>query len=238
MIAIVKMVHLAPLLSPLEALLVPDGKQGAAIRSLCGILSIDLSSQLHRIKRLPELAAALQFVTIETVGGSQSVAMLESWAIAVWAAGLQTSRLSPVSQEAALLLKQHAYQAIQRAFEAEPVIPQAESEQTAHQTASDPFQLLLAGIGGLQQSFAGLERRVNLLEAMQTPRRYGSTGGLSAYQIGQMYLLLRLLRDTAGVSLEETEQRLARAFGVVHLTDIDGSQWEALIMRVHNLFQI
>ena len=237
MLATVKLISLTASLPQIEALHTPDGKNGAGLRSLCNLLAIELASQLLRIKRHTDLKAALHYVTVDTTAGSRSVAMLESWSIAAWAAGLQTSRLSPEKQEAATLLKQHAYQAIQRAFEAESAPPQAESEQADYWTASDPFQLLLAGISGLQQSFAGLERRVNLLEVMQTPRRYGSTGGLSAYQIGQVYLLLRLLRDTTGVSLEETEQRLARAFGVAHLTNIDAAQWEALITKVHTLFQ-
>src|SRR5579871_3778190 len=122
-------VLLAPNFPPLEGMMSPNGKSGAAIRSLCHFLSIDVSGQLQRIKRQPELAAALQFVTITTIGGPKPVAMLEGYAIAIWAAGLQTSRLSPGKQEAVALLKQHAYSAIARAFsqpemaESEPIPP-------------------------------------------------------------------------------------------------------------------
>ena len=39
------------------------------------------------------------------------------------------------------------------------------------------------------------------------------------------------------VQLEEAERRLASAFGVAHLTDIDASQWEELPTKVHTLFR-
>lgn len=245
MLAIVKMVQLAPQLSPLEALLAPDGKNGAAIRSLCGILSIDLSSQLHRIKRLPDLAAALHYVTIDTPGGPQEVAMLESWAIAVWLAGLHTSRLSPASQEVALLLKQHAYSAIARAF-AEPEeasaipmtrpVPAEIASPRALERIRDGFSEALKGFSELQEDFADMEQRLTLLEEADSSAPAASGAALSSHQVGQVFLRLRLLRERKGISIEQSEQQLAAAFHVAHVTDIDAADWPKLTQAILALF--
>ena len=125
MLATVKLISLTPALPLIEGLHTPDGKDGAGLRSLCNLLAIELASQLLRIKRHPDLRAALHYVTVDTAAGSRSVAMLESWAIAAWAAGLQTSRLSSEKQEAVMLLKRHAFAAIAKAFSSSAVTDQA-----------------------------------------------------------------------------------------------------------------
>jgi hypothetical protein len=245
MLAIVKMVQLAPQLSPLEALLAPDGKNGAAIRSLCGILSIDLSSQLHRIKRLPDLAAALHYVTIDTPGGPQEVVMLESWAIAVWLAGLHTSRLSPASQEVALLLKQHAYSAIARAFaepEEAPAIPMTRpvpaeiASPRALGRIRDGFSEALKGFSELQEDLADVQQRLTLLEEADSSAPAASGAALSSHQVGQVFLRLRLLRERKGIFIEQSEQQLAAAFHVAHVTDIDAADWQKLTQAILALF--
>jgi hypothetical protein len=55
--------------------------------------------------------------------------------------------------------------------------------------------------------------------------------------IGEIFLQLRLLRETIGLPIEEAEKLLAAEFGVAHLTDVDASQWEALLTQVHALFR-
>ena len=159
--ASVKYVQLTPNLPPLEAMKGPQEEQGAAIRGLCRMLNISHPTQIQRIRRNPDLRAALHHVTIDTPGGPQEVAMLESWAIAAWAAGLHTSRLSPKSQEVALLLKQHAYSAIARAF-AEPAeapaisvtkpAPAETASPRALERIRDGLSEALKGVSELQKS--------------------------------------------------------------------------------------
>ncbi|HEU5198348.1 MAG TPA: hypothetical protein VFU32_01855 [Ktedonobacterales bacterium] len=250
MLAIVKSISLTSTLQ-IEALHTPDGKNGAGLRNLCNLLAVELASQLLRIKRHPDLKAALHYVTVDTAAGSRSVAMLESWAIAAWAAGLQTSRLSPEKQEAALLLKQHAYAAIAKAFSSSEV-PNQTPQYTQNPvqqpiTASrspNPFDRIIAdmedmveGFHELKDDHAALEHRVIILEYANLGRRPTPSASMTPQMIGEIFLQLRLLRETIGIPIEEAEKMVAAEFGVAHLTDVDGSQWEALLTKVHTLFK-
>lgn len=240
-------VLLAPNFPPLEGMMSPNGKSGAAIRSLCHFLSIDVSGQLQRIKRQPELAAALQFVTITTIGGPKPVAMLEGYAIAIWAAGLQTSRLSPGKQEAVALLKQHAYAAIARAFgqpevaESGPIPAASAPELSSIQTTFDHIQQNLAGLQegfeGLREHVVGIDQRLLIVEQDRLGRRVESGARLSAAQIGQLFMQLALLREQTGISIEDAEKQLADQFGVAHIIDIDASKWPALHQAILARFQ-
>lgn len=59
---------------------------------------------------------------------------------------------------------------------------------------------------------------------------------LSAEQIGQVILQLRLVRERRSIPIEEAEGRLARQFDVTHLSDIDAREWPALQQAIHGLF--
>lgn len=246
--AIIKYVQLVPVIQPLEAIQGPQGEQGAVIRCLCRMLDISLATQMVRIKGNPDLAAALHRITIDTPGGPQQVAMLESWAIAVWLAGLHTSRLSPKSQEVARILKQHAHTAIARAFSQPEVVTESSTVFAAPASetlpASPSWDRVLAGmeevIEGLREvkaDQAGLEQRMMMLEQANLGSRATNGGRLSAQQIGQVFLQPHLLRQQTGISIEEGENRLAAQFGVAHVIDIDASEWPALTRAILALFQ-
>ncbi len=249
--AIIKYIQLIPGIQSLEAIQGPQGEQGGVIRSLCRMLDIAHQMQLLRIKRNPDLAAALHYMTIDTPGGPQEVAMLESWAIAVWLAGLHTSRLSPKSQEVARILKQHAYSAIAKAFSSPEVAdPASQPIQNPVQqpiTASrltNPFDRIIAdmedmveGFHDLKDNHAALEQRVIILEHANLGRRPTPSASMTPHMIGEIFLQLRLLRETIGLPIEEAEKLLAAEFGVAHLTDVDASRWEELLTKVHALFR-
>src|SRR5690242_15025701 len=137
----ITLVHLAPTYPPIEAVPLPDGKLGGGVKSLCRMVDISFASQLNRIKRQSDLAAALQYVTVNTAGGPKPIACLESYAIAIWATSIQTSRLSSASQEAVIILKQHAYAAIARAFSAPEV---TDTTSRPAQTIQNPIQQPIA----------------------------------------------------------------------------------------------
>ncbi|HEU5369957.1 MAG TPA: hypothetical protein VFU69_15900 [Ktedonobacterales bacterium] len=101
---------------PLIAVCLPDGELGATLRSLCDLLDLNQRGQIQRIRRSQSLAEALQEATISTPGGPQQAEVLLNWAISVWAAGLQPSRLSEAKQAAARVLQQRAFAAIEQAF--------------------------------------------------------------------------------------------------------------------------
>lgn len=254
---LLKYVQLAPTLPLIEAMQGPNREQGAAMRGLCRLLSISSPTQILRIRRNPDLAAALHYFIIDTPGGPQSVAMLESWAIAVWVGSLHTSRLSPESQGVARLLKQHAYDAIRRAFVPQTTETTPEIGHTIPSTTDtpagkgDPWQHIVDGFSQVSDGFSqvsdgfsalrpqfedlseqvgNLSERVEGLELQAYPARYQSGAGLSAHQIGQLFIRLRLVRAQAGVPIDEAEARLAAHFGVAHISDIGADRWtDALI---------
>jgi hypothetical protein len=244
--ALVKFVQLAPNFPLLESIQAPQGERGAAVRGLCGMLNISHPTQIQRIRRNPDLRAALHHVIIDTQGGPQEVAMLESWAIAAWAAGLQTSRLSPASQEAARILKQHAYSAIAKAFsqpdvaESEPILAAPALELSSVQAAFDHIQHNLVGLQEgfeeLKEHVVGIDQRLLIVEQDRLGSRVESGARLSAAQIGQLFMQLALLREQTGIPVEDAEKRLADQFGVAHIIDIDASKWPALHHAILALF--
>ncbi len=246
----IKYVQLIPNLQPLEAIQGRQGEQGAIIRSLCRMVDISLATQMVRIKNNPALAAALHRITIDTPGGPQQVAMLESWAIAAWAAGLHISRLSSKSQEVARILQQHAYAAIASAFDTSPMAaetPTTFAAPTTRETEvipSHPFDRIIEGMEeiteGLRQvrtDYSAMEQRITILEQDRLGRRVGSGARLSAAQVGQLFMQLALLREQTGLSIEDAEKRLADQFGVAHIIDIDASEWPAVHQAILTLFR-
>src|ERR1051326_3217857 len=96
---------------PIIVARLPDGESGATLRSLCNLLGLDQSGQSQRIRRSSLLAVALQEVIISTSGGPQQAEVLLDWAISIWAAGLQVSRLSEAKQAIVQVLQQKAFAA-------------------------------------------------------------------------------------------------------------------------------
>lgn len=246
--ALVKFVQLAPKFPPLESIQAPQGEQGASVRGLCNMLNISRPTQIQRILRNPDLRTALHHVTIDTPGGPQEVAMLESWAIAAWAAGLHTSRLSPKSQEVARILKQHAHTAIARAFSQPEVVTESPTAFAAPAPETLPvspswdrviagMEEMLDGLHEVKADYSGLEQRVMMLEQANLGSRATSGGRLSAQQIGQVFLQLHVLRQQTGISIEDAEKKLAAQFGVAHIIDIEASEWPALTRAILALFQ-
>jgi hypothetical protein len=245
MIAQLELVQLAPASPPLEALLAPNGSKGAGIRSLCRFLNIAHQMQIKRIRRQPDFAAALHVVTISTATGPKEALMLEGHAIAIWAAGLQTSRFSPDKQERVIILKRDAYAAIERAFEQSGRIESTANSAPPHspnpmQTPAatlSPFDKIIDAVGELKEDYEAVQQRLALLERVTLGSREIHGASLSAEQVGQVILQLRLVRERSGIPIEEAEGRLARQFGVAHLSDIDASEWPALQQAIHALIE-
>lgn len=247
MYALIKPVQLAPSLPEIEALHTQDHLSGAAIRSLCQFLSISSPSQLNRIRRQPDLAAALHFVTIDTASGPRAIAMLEGYAIAIWASGLQTKHFSAEKQDRVAILKHDAYAAIQRAFSAREMantapetVPNRE-QQTA--LAQNLFDRIIAGMEDLIEGFTELQadyatqtQRILMLEQANLGGPATAGASMSTQQIGEVFLQLRLLRDRTDFSIEDAEKALAAQFNVTHITDIDAARWTALQQAIRSLF--
>ena len=239
--SIIRLVQLAVTTGLLEAVLLPDGRQGATIRSLCALLQIDTASQQHRIKRNRSLAAGLVLVDVDLPDGARALNVLLSNYIALFVVTLHVSRLAPQAQQTAQLLQTQAVEVIAGAFSQAEIATETPKPITvpapAQSVTTSPFDKIMEGFSELKADYFSLEQRISVMEEANSSAPSASGAALSSHQVGQVFLRLRLLRERKGITIEEAEQQLAAAFHVAHLTDIDTSQWEALMARVHELFR-
>lgn len=219
-----------------EAVKLPNGELGAIIASLCAMLDIAAVGQVNRIKRTPQLAGALVQYSIATPAGPRLMNILLSYALPLWAAGLQASRLVPEKQELAELVKNQAMTAIQNAF----TTHSTESEQPAAESTalipSDSFGMMQEGLQAIQTGISQLQNGLASLQQTQTtilarlaalegmPRTYSGTG-LPPEKVAHIVVLARALRAKTGLSVDETLGKLAAHFHVTHFSDIPNSAW-------------
>jgi hypothetical protein len=262
MSAIIKAVTLADNLQPIEAVKLSDGWLGATIRSLCILLNISRFSQLVRIRRSPKLASALVQITVNTTGGPQKLEVLASWAIPIWATGLQISRLALEKQEVARLVQEHAYQAIARAFvqqatETEPAEAPKRAPARPNHTQEGPYASdlgrMFATIGtAMETRFTDIETRLAAREqeeqailvrlkrldaqiAHLANVRDGRDTFAPTLDVEQQRTLVNLLwsvRRLTGQPFGQLAAELAEACGVADLTDIPQPAWPEILAWV------
>ncbi len=173
-------VRIAATIPPIDAIQLPDGRRGATVRSLCQALHIAPNMQLVRIRRNPKLAQALVTLPVKTPGGTQQVDVLLDWAVSIWAAGLNVSRLPKAKRAAARIVQQEAFAAIKQAF-AQPEAddapaPEAAAPQAAASEASqsnlrqmrEGLMLAVQGVTGFSGEYQVLVERVAALEGRST----------------------------------------------------------------------
>jgi hypothetical protein len=102
--------------APIVAVLLPDGRIGATLASLCDALGLTQNSQARRIRMDDVLADELLPVLIDTTKGAQSLGVLTAWAIPLWLTGLHTSRIAEDKRAAILAYKREAANALYRHF--------------------------------------------------------------------------------------------------------------------------
>lgn len=230
----VSIVNHAP---PIEAVKLPDGNLGATMKSLCALLDIAVVGQVARIKRNPDLAAALIQLSIGTPSGPRLMDVLISWAIPPWLSGLQVARLSSEKQERAALIRQGAIEAIQQAFNEQGIVPSplinAEPGLDAWQQAQEGLAAIASGVSQLQTAFASLEHSHTVLlarlAALERPVHTSDKAGLPPERIAHMYILARAVRAKTGVPIAETLANLSRQFRVSDASDIPAVAWRDIL---------
>lgn len=229
-----------------EAVKLPDGELGAIIASLCAMLDIATVGQVNRIKRTPQLASALVQYSIATPTGPRLMNILLSYALPLWAAGLQATRLSPEKQELAELIKNQAMTAIQNAFTTHSIASEQPAVESTMLIPSDSFgvmqeglQAIQTGISQLQNGLISLQQtqatvlaRLAALEGM--PRQYSGTG-LPPEKVAHLVVMVRALRAKKGLDINETLGKLAAYFHVAHFSDIPNSAWPDVLTLLETL---
>lgn len=79
----------------LAAALTSGGNIYITLPGIARALGLNTQAQLRRILRTPTLARGLQIIPLETPGGTQTVNCLRVDKVALWLAGIETSRVKP-----------------------------------------------------------------------------------------------------------------------------------------------
>ena len=79
----------------LAAAMTAAGAIYVTIPGMCRALGLDTRGQIRRIERSPSLAKGLRVIPLETRGGIQPINCLRVDRVALWLAGVETSRIKP-----------------------------------------------------------------------------------------------------------------------------------------------
>lgn len=79
----------------LAAALTSGGNIYITLPGIARALGLNTQAQMRRILRTPALARGLQIIPLETPGGTQTVNCLRVDKVALWLAGIETSRVKP-----------------------------------------------------------------------------------------------------------------------------------------------
>ena len=255
----IKSISLIPAIPPILALKTKQGQYRLGIKSLCISLGISHTGQIQRIRHTPDLAAGLVYEIIDTPGGQQRIAMLEIWGVSLWASSLHISRLVPAAQEAALILKRDAHNAIARAFaqqpiETEPAAAPQRAPDRLNSTSESPYASDLARMfaamgAALETRFTDIETRLAAREqeeqailvrlkrldahvARLANAREGGDTLTPTLDAEQQRILINLLwnaRRFTGQPFGQLATELADACGAADLTDIPQSAWPQIM---------
>lgn len=103
------------------AILLVDRSRGVFFRSLCRALELDHSSQVQRLKRQPMLHAGVRYVVLPTRQGERTTIVLLAWAIPLWLAGLNLSRLSESARRLVPLMQEEMLDRLYALFQDTPL---------------------------------------------------------------------------------------------------------------------
>jgi hypothetical protein len=132
------------------AVLLPDGRIAATLKSLCNMLKLTRHGQMERIRNDAALTKELLLVIIETPGGPQATEVLTAKAIPTWLTGLQPSMVAPEKRPLITALKEEAMEVLYRHFfkidaeqkAAPPPNPSAEAPRTSRKMTHRAFERL------------------------------------------------------------------------------------------------
>ena len=102
--------------SMILAVLLPDGRIAASLKSLCSMLKLARHGQMERIRNDDTLAKELLLVVVQTPGGPQVTEVLTARGIPTWLTGLQPNMVAPEKRPLILALKEEAVDVLYRHF--------------------------------------------------------------------------------------------------------------------------
>ena len=145
-----------------------DGTISVAIRDMCQALTIDVSTQLRRIRAHSVLSEGVARFRIMTAGGMQPQEFLELELIPTWLLMINAARVSESVRPRLLWLQRYIVREVYRAFAALAGLPEQESRQI--EDLGD-LGRLNAAINELADHQQALETRQGAIETSQDQAR-------------------------------------------------------------------
>jgi hypothetical protein len=88
---------------PVIVVRLPDGRIGAVVSNMCGVLHLDVASQVRRIREDDTIAESLVSVRIQTeTRGPVTMGVLIAWAIPFWLSHIQLTRVKDTEKREAI----------------------------------------------------------------------------------------------------------------------------------------
>lgn len=175
------------------------------IRPLCEALGVAPQSQVARIRRDDVLAEDLHSLRISTPGGPQTVQALHLESVPIWLAGLEPGRVREDLRDKLRVYKRWVRQRVWEAFAAETGIERAMGSSTpesALPATMNPNALSLEQVEQFGLALVTLARQQLAFQEQHT----------------QEMIEVRGVLDDQGRKLEEHDERLNKAAGVVRET--------------------
>ncbi len=224
-----------------------DGSTGATVRSLCLLLELSRQGQVQRIKRTPELAAALIQVSVATAAGPRLFDVLLDHALPMWALGISAARLESYKQERVALIKEDAVEAIKRAFSSDASESPAEAlpaGDTLRQPQEGPEIILLdigqgspannwqqmgAGLGAMAQGLGQVQMAVTRQAALERAQHVEITLDMMPERLAHLFAVARARKAATSIPITDTLAALATQFGVEEIGDTPAAQWPEVV---------
>ncbi len=244
---LVRHVFLRQDLEPIEVVQLSNGSKGATVRSLCRLLDLSRQGQVRRIQRTPKLAEALIQVSMATAAGPRLFDVLLDRVIPIWVLGISEAHLAPHKQELVALIKEHAVEAIERAFSGDAPENPAEAppmDNTLRQpqegqgiivldigpvSPADNWQQMGAGLGTMAQGLGQVQMAVTRQAALERAQRVEATLDMMPERIAHLYAMARARKAVTSIPITDTLAALARQFGVEEVGDIPAAQWPEVV---------
>ena len=251
----------------LIAALTPSEAIYISLNAMCRALGISGKSQTERIQRTPTLAKGLRRIPLHTPGGVQRVNCLRVDKVALWLAGVETSRLKPeyrakidAYQEELAPLALHVFlravgmQTIPAPIADPRLAALAEQYETVITVAlfiQEHLNALVAMPEQISAMGLQLEQAVHLLEALS--QRQDSTDqsvahlevktqGLTPAQQGKVREAVETIaRDSAGkpneLAYAQVYQALYKRFQVSSYKQLPESQYHGVMQYLRELWR-
>jgi hypothetical protein len=242
----------------LAAAMTPSGDIYVTLNGVCNAIGLSPRPQLRRILNSPPLAKGLRLIQIKTAGGTQRVNCMRVDKVALWLAGVETSKVKEQFRPKIEAYQDELAPVATRIFMQVLGIPTAPSPADPRLAAlAEQYDVLMAAaafivehmgdlarLPGQVQGVAGqLDQAVQLLESLasdvQQLKREQSISPAQKQKISEA--VEHIVKDSAGKPGEMKQGQvyvaMYRRFHVSSYGEIPAAQYEEVIKGLRDLWR-